>query len=940
MKLNKLHYPLSVLLCLLCLCVLLAACKPEGGEITTDNTADPTPDVTTADETTEAETTAEETTAEETTAEETTAEETTDLPEPEKADVTVFGTDGKSDVYRIELGKTLPSEVLENIAPPAQGEDFRAELSGFEYTVGEAHALRYDLAAPPVVTAEGMTVRPVIEYSYRVSFEPGEGRFPEGTQTSFFLPEGSKLGFFELLGAMPEREADAENEYKFIGFADGDTLYAEGDAFTLSAPTRLVARYSAEAVIYTVNASTEFGELPGGGKTQTFKGTLSQAEQYLAAYKDLTYADIADESLIRRFRSVKTEKNGKEWSIILVWESSPRDFDIIFELGEGYDRVSVNALYGDKVTLTVVGTREDEVRYYDFIGWRGGDGKLYEGGYELTVTSDMTFTAEFADGELKVYDIIFKTDIGLFENGKQEIAVSGNYGDTVIPPAPPATELLTFGEVVYEFVGWDREVLTVGGNAEYIAVYSTPEPVYFVEFYLNGELYFAERHYAGAALTAPERPEQTLGMIFSGWQELPKAMPAENIRIDAVSRQPEVIYILDGEVVLQTPTAAGTLVTVAPPAQKTGHTVSGWSTSDISDLTEGAFLMPESDVLFKAESTPNTYRIVYILDDRIVYTDTVPYGELYTLRGIEVMLGYEFLPWQPQDPTLDVGRGIFAMPDRDLTFIGSFRKCEYKVNYYLDGELIHTDTYGYGSEVVLRPDEVQAGCTFGWTTASAEVADGKFTMPAGDVDIYGHFSAGDNRITFVIDGVEYGSVGVASGETVDVSFIPTKLGYTFTGWSCEGLDVSSGSFIMPEGDIVLRGSFVPNVNQVIFVDLETGETIAESHVDYGAKFTVSGSVHCIAGKVSEGMTHISGNATGDGEGYIMPDEDVVFGITWTECLTVELEEDYFVPYYALIGAELESCFFDEGTGILHIYDPAVKVAGSSEGITVVFEYIA
>ncbi|MGM9642650.1 MAG: InlB B-repeat-containing protein [Eubacteriales bacterium] len=692
--------------------------------------------------------------------------------------------------------------------------------------------------------------------------------------------------------------------------------------------------------IYTVRAETRYGTLLGGGQSFTFSGTLEAAEAFMELYDGFTADDVIDGAYIHRFKEVAIEKDGTNWTLTLVWESELRRFGVILDYGMDYDLSIINAEYEEKIVLPTPDGREDVYRYYDFIGWRAEDGSLIAGGSELSITSDMLLTAEFANGEMKLYEIVFKTDIGLFENGKNETVIFGHYGDTVAPPLPPDSKLLIFGEVVYEFAGWNKTPSAILGNAEYIALFTTPQPVYFLELYLNGEPYLSVPHYAGVTLSTPVRPEQTAGLIFSGWQGLPEVMPESDIRIDAFSRPAEVVYIVDGEVILRTQTTVGSVVTVAAVPQKVGHTVSGWSTSDVTELTDGAFEMPEWDVVFSAESTPNTYNIVYILEGQIVYTDQAVYGELYALRGIEVMCGYDFIPWQSQDISLNIGNGIFTMPDKDITFIGAFKKCEYFVNYYLDGELIFSDKYGYGDEVTLRPPQVQEGCTFAWTTAGAEISDGRFTMPAGNVDIYGHFSDGDNRIIFMIDGIEYGTLGAPAGEHVDISFAPTKIGYTFTGWSSDEVDVSGGSFVMPEGVVVLRGSFIPNVHHVTFVDLESGETIAENYVDYGAEFSIVGSIYCKPGRVSNGLILISGNAVGDGESYTMPDEDVVFGITWEECLTVELEEDYIVPYYALIGAELESCRYDEETKTLHIYDPAVKVSGASEGVTVVYEYTA
>jgi hypothetical protein len=96
----------------------------------------------------------------------------------------------------------------------------------------------------------------------------------------------------------------------------------------------------------------------------------------------------------------------------------------------------------------------------------------------------------------------------------------------------------------------------------------------------------------------------------------------------------------------------------------------------------------------------------------------------------------------------------------------------------------------------------------------------------------------------------------------------------------------------------------------------------------------------MAGKVSEGWILLEGNAIAEGEEYVMPDSNVIFGIVWEDCLTVEVEDGYHVPYYDLIGDEYPGCRYDEEQKTLYISDPALKVNGESEGVSVIYEYIS
>ena len=168
----------------------------------------------------------------------------------------------------------------------------------------------------------------------------------------------------------------------------------------------------------------------------------------------------------------------------------------------------------------------------------------------------------------------------------------------------------------------------------------------------------------------------------------------------------------------------------------------------------------------------------------------------------------------------------------------------------------------------VRPNEEQTGCTFAWSSAGVDITSGIFIMPAGDVDIYGAFSAGDNTMIFMIDGKEYGRIGAVSGQTVDLGMMPTKYGHTFSGWTCDEIDVSEGVFKMPEGDIVLRGSFVPNAHDIFFIDIASDVIINTSHLDYSARFSLVDRIYTAPGKVSDGWILLAGHALLDGDEYI------------------------------------------------------------------------
>lgn len=924
--------PICLSLCLLVLCVLLSSCTPGDSEVTTSPDTSATPDTTV--------TPIPETTVSETEADTTSAPDTTVPPEIYEAYVYVYDNLNQSVKHTLKPGDTLPKDMLDSSYPSDEG--VQIELKGYEYSIAkDGERKSYDLYNPPVATLDGMHIYPVLEYSYRVSFAAGDGKFAEDVATEFFIKSGESVKISELLAKMPEKADDAEYAYPLTGFMlDGKQISADS-SFTVESPARLTAVYGKEELIYTINISTEVGELIGGGKEQTLTCSYREAEKLIKAYDDYSSHDVYLHDALHDFLGITVTKSGREWNIVLNWTHTDIRYTVTFDYGDGQEAVLSQISADGKAILPKPERREDKERYYDFAGWRDKNGQLYNGGAEITVSENMSFSAEFVPSKFKVYTAVFNTSVGVFTDGSSSVVISGHYGDELTLPRSPSDASLKVGEVVFEFVGWDAQPpATFTENLTFNAVYTSPEPVYYLNFYIDDELYLSIPHYAKAALTPPARPESLTGMIFSGWTDVPETMPESDVDLHATARMPEIVYMLDGEVFSRTEAKAGTLVTLAAPAQKYGHTVSGWSTEDIESLSEGGFVMPEKDVVFCAVSSPNPHTVKYVIDGETVYSDSVLFGEIYTVRGIEVKTGYNFTGWKIQNSSIDAEIGIISIPDEDIVFVGGMERCSYNVNYYLDDLLLYIEEYNYGDTVLLRPDEEQAGCTFTWNSAGADISTGIFSMPAGDVDIYGIFSDGDNRIIFVIDGKEHGTIGVTAGKTVDLGFMPTRTGYTFTGWSCDEVDVSFDEFIMPEGDITLRGSFIPNAHDIYFIDIATGKVINTSHLDYGSSFSLGDRIYCDAGKVSDGWVLLAGHAVKEGDKYIMPDSDVLFGVVWMDCLTLEIDEDYHIPYFALLYDEYGGCRYDAETKTVYISEPSIKTAGECDGITVVYEYVS
>ncbi len=158
-------------------------------------------------------------------------------------------------------------------------------------------------------------------------------------------------------------------------------------------------------------------------------------------------------------------------------------------------------------------------------------------------------------------------------------------------------------------------------------------------------------------------------------------------------------------------------------------------------------------------------------------------------------------------------------------FIGSSDIETFTVSYEYEGDIPEgapsvplSSNYVKGANVGVANDASLTGYTFsGWTTEDATVENGTFLMPEQNVIFKGHFTADStNEVVYEIDGVapegyikpktksypKKSSVSVDSlseGDIID--------GYRFLGWTSDDVEITDDSFIMPDSNVTLRGTF-------------------------------------------------------------------------------------------------------------------------------------
>jgi len=321
----------------------------------------------------------------------------------------------------------------------------------------------------------------------------------------------------------------------------------------------------------------------------------------------------------------------------------------------------------------------------------------------------------------------------------------------------------------YEFKYWaDAE-----GNkfdfstpvTENLTLYAQWEPTIFSVIYKVDDVQVGdkEEYKVGDTVTVRDKFVKE-GYTVSDWSKTGTfTMPAEDVEITATTRvnSYKVIYKVDDEIVYTDSFNYGENVTVRDKFVKEGYTVSDWSKT-------GTFTMPAEDVEITATTQVNSYKVIYKVDDEIVYTDSFNYGENVTVRDKFVKEGYTVSDWSKT--------GTFTMPAEDVEITATTQVNSYKVIYKVDDEIVYTDSFNYGENVTVRDKFVKEGYTVSdWSKT------GTFTMPAEDVEIAATTQINSYTVTWIVDGAETVET-YEFGAAISKPANPSKTGYTFNGW--------------------------------------------------------------------------------------------------------------------------------------------------------------
>ena len=366
-------------------------------------------------------------------------------------------------------------------------------------------------------------------------------------------------------GAEPTKEATAEFTYTFAGW-DKTIAEASGDA-------TYTATFSATKRQYTITWLNEDGS-EISHESLEYGLTPAPADIYKESTAEYTYTFTGWDKEITPVEGDAT--------YTATFTATKRQYTITWLNEDNSQLAQTTVEYGVMPTAPEAPSKGATAEYtYAFSGWNK----------ELVaVEGDATYTATFTATK-RQYTVTW-----LNEDNSQLAQTTVEYG--VIPTAPEAPSKGATAEYTYAFAGWDKELVTVEGDATYTATFSAIKRQYTITWLNedNSQLAQTTVEY-GVIPTAPEAPSKgataEYTYAFSGWDKEFVSVEGDatyKATFTATKRQYMITWLNEDNSQLAQTTVEYGVIPTAPEAPSKGataeytYTFAGWG-KEIASVT-------------------------------------------------------------------------------------------------------------------------------------------------------------------------------------------------------------------------------------------------------------------------------------------------------------------------------------------------------------------
>ena len=244
----------------------------------------------------------------------------------------------------------------------------------------------------------------------------------------------------------------------------------------------------------------------------------------------------------------------------------------------------------------------------------------------------------------------------------------------------------------------ENGTVLIGGIKENVDVsVAFTKATYQLTYMVDGAMYKTlELEYEAEVI--PETEPVKEGFAFSGWMDVPSAMPAHDVVVTGsfAANQYKLTYLVDGHFYKDYNFAFGSSLMPEPLPEKEGCRFVGWSWMPHQ--------MPSEDVMVMGVFLPNNYTVTYMVDGTVYLTDSVQYNAVLLPPPVPERSGC-YLEWEEIPVTMPaadiVVNGIYTtgfdgvptgkaalIIDADRWLLSGLQPGESVRIYSLTGELV------------------------------------------------------------------------------------------------------------------------------------------------------------------------------------------------------------------------------------------------------------
>jgi uncharacterized repeat protein (TIGR02543 family) len=417
--------------------------------------------------------------------------------------------------------------------------------------------------------------------------------------------------------------------------------------------------------------------------------------------------------------------------------------------------------------------------------------------------------------------------------------------------------------------------------------------------------------YSGQSVTLSTNYPTRTGYTCNGWATTPNgsalgsatySMPGANTTLYAVCSANPYHVTYNSNYGTATTVAdatnynylstVSTYSVVASGFSQATYDLVGWAatpTGGVSYAPGSTFMMPASDVTLYAVWVRSNVLIRYDANGGTgaPAAASAAATSTYVIDPTEpTRTGFTFTGWaaagnNPATGPFRTGSNAsFQVPAGTVTLVAQWTPITHTVTYNTNGgSTAPTDPTAYGYQQVATVDgtiPTKLGYVFlGWNTAAngtgtSYTATNTVVMLTSNVTLYAQWTADSYRLTYNANGGT-GAPGfenrVFGTQNALSSTLPTRNGYTFTGWNIAANGTGTNyaaadAFTMPSANVTLYAQWTLNSSGVTYNAHGGSGAPAGANVSYGASVTVSSTVPTYTGYTFTGWnTRCDGTGT-------------------------------------------------------------------------------